>query len=60
MFCIVVNFFIWIVIKNYWYDIKSEKSYDVLMLIVFEKCENEVEDIYVACQTRPMPFVFWS
>jgi len=32
-FCIVVNFFIWIVIKNYWCDIKSEKSENVLMLI---------------------------
>jgi hypothetical protein len=42
----------------FYLDIKSEKSYDVLMLIVFEKCENEVENIYVACQTRPMPFVF--
>jgi hypothetical protein len=29
-----VNFFIWIVIKNYWCDIKSEKSGNVLMLIV--------------------------
>jgi len=24
--CIVVNFFIWIIIKNYWWDIKSEKK----------------------------------
>jgi hypothetical protein len=24
--CIVVNFFIWTVIKNYWCDIKSEKK----------------------------------
>jgi hypothetical protein len=24
-FCIVVNFYIWIVIKNYWWDIKNEK-----------------------------------
>jgi hypothetical protein len=30
-FCIVVNFFIWIVIKNYWCDIKNEKSMNVLM-----------------------------
>jgi hypothetical protein len=36
-FCIVVNFFIWIGIKNYWYDIKSEKSDNVLMLIGSEK-----------------------
>jgi hypothetical protein len=32
-FCIVVNFFVWIIIKNYWCDIKSEKSENVLMLI---------------------------
>jgi hypothetical protein len=32
-FCIVVNFFIWIIIINYWCDIKSEKSENVLMLI---------------------------
>jgi hypothetical protein len=37
IFCIVVDFFIWIVIKNYWYDIKSEKNESVLMLIVIEK-----------------------
>jgi hypothetical protein len=24
--CILVDFFIWIVIKNYWCDIKSEKK----------------------------------
>jgi len=38
-FCIVVNFFIWIVIKNYWCDIKSE---NVLMLIVIEKCKKVI------------------
>jgi hypothetical protein len=38
--CIVVNFFIWIVIKNYWCDIKSEKSENVLMLIVIENLKK--------------------
>jgi len=38
--CIVVNFFIWIVIKNYWCDIKSEKSWNVLILIIIEKCKK--------------------
>jgi hypothetical protein len=37
-FCIVVNFFIWIVIKNYWCDIKSE---NVLMLINSEKYKKK-------------------
>jgi hypothetical protein len=41
--CIVVNFFIWIVIKNYWCDIKSEKSENVLTLIVIEKCKNKIK-----------------
>jgi hypothetical protein len=36
-FCIVVNFFIWMIIKNYWCDIKCEKSENVLMLIGIEK-----------------------
>jgi hypothetical protein len=36
-FCIVVNFFIWIVITNYLCDIKSEKSKNVLMWIVVGK-----------------------
>jgi hypothetical protein len=36
-FCIVVNFFIWIIIKNYLCDIKSEKNGNVLMLIGCEK-----------------------
>lgn len=40
-FCIVVNFFIWIVIKNYWCDIKSEKSGNVLMLISSEKYKKK-------------------
>jgi len=39
-FCIVVNFFIWIVIKNYWCDIKSEKSINVLMWIVVGKSKK--------------------
>jgi hypothetical protein len=42
-FCIVVNFFIWIIIKNYWYDIKNEKNLYVLMLIVIKKCKNKIK-----------------
>jgi hypothetical protein len=34
---IIVNFFIWIIIKNYLYDIKSEKNNNVLSLIVIKK-----------------------
>jgi hypothetical protein len=41
--CIVVNFFIWIIIKNYWCNIKSEKSENVLMFIVIEKYEKVQE-----------------
>jgi hypothetical protein len=39
-FCVVVNYFIWIVIKNYLCDIKSEKSDNVLMLIGIKKYEK--------------------
>jgi hypothetical protein len=37
-FCIVVIFFIWIIIKNYLCDIKSE---NVLMLMVVENLKIE-------------------
>jgi len=40
-FCIVVNFFIWIIKKNYWCDIKSEKSENILILIVIGKCKKK-------------------
>jgi len=43
--CIVVDFFIWIVIKNYWCDIKSEKSENVLMLIVIENLQKKNKKI---------------
>jgi len=35
-----VNVFIWIVIKNYWCDIKNEKSENALMLIVIENLKK--------------------
>jgi hypothetical protein len=44
-FCIVVNFFIWIIIKNYWCDIKNEKSENVLVLIVIGKCKKKKKNV---------------
>jgi hypothetical protein len=41
--CIVVNFFIWILIKNYWCDIKSEKNRNVLMWIIDRKSKKSEE-----------------
>jgi hypothetical protein len=38
--CIIVNFFIWILIKNYWCDIKNEKSENILILIDIRKYEK--------------------
>jgi hypothetical protein len=38
--CIVVNFFIWIVIKNYWCDIKNK---NVLMLIGGKKYKKKMK-----------------
>jgi hypothetical protein len=45
-FCIVVDIFISIVIKNYGCDIKSKKSWYVLMLIVIGKCKNKIKKIH--------------
>jgi len=43
-FCFVVNFFIWIVIKNYWCDIKSVKKLKcflkVIMFFFLEKLKE--------------------
>jgi hypothetical protein len=39
-FYFVVNFFIWIIIKNYWYDIKSKKNENVLMLSVIRNMKK--------------------
>jgi hypothetical protein len=44
--CIVVNFFIWIIIKNYWCDIKSEKSWNILMLINGKKYKKVIKKLY--------------
>jgi len=45
-FCIVVNFFIWIVIKNYWCDIKNEKSMNVLMLFGGWKYKKVIKKLH--------------
>jgi hypothetical protein len=45
-FCIVMNFFIWIVIKNYWCDIKSEKSDNILMLIGGRKYKKAIKKLH--------------
>jgi hypothetical protein len=40
-FCIVMNFFIWIIKKNYWCDIKGKESGNVLILIGIIKYEKK-------------------
>jgi hypothetical protein len=45
-FCFVVNFFIWIVIKNYLCDIKSEKNENVLKFIDSKKYEKVKEKVH--------------
>jgi len=45
-FCIVVNFFICIIIENYWCDIKSEKSENVLMLIGGRKYKKVIKKLH--------------
>jgi len=45
-FWIVVKFFIWIVIKNYWCNIKSKKSKNVLMIGIkkYEKVKKVIHE----------------
>jgi hypothetical protein len=71
-FCIVLNCFIWIIIKNYWCDIKSEKSENVLMLIggrKYKKLKKKRKDVNsnsiimfcsVSYQTRPQMLLWLS
>jgi hypothetical protein len=56
-FCFVEVFifiFIWIVIKNDWCDIKSEKSYNILKLTFFERSENKGRGWENGYQTDPI------
>jgi hypothetical protein len=65
-FCIVMNFFIWIIIKNYWCDIKCEKSENVLILISsgkYKKNKKKIHEQYCSVmlldrQTREIPLTF--
>jgi len=39
--CFVMDFFIWIIIKKYWCDIKSVKKLKYFLFDIFEKSENK-------------------
>jgi hypothetical protein len=41
MFCFVVDFFIWIIIKNYWCNIKSVKKLECFLFDIFERSEKK-------------------
>jgi hypothetical protein len=45
--CIIVSFFIWIVIKNYWCDIKSKKGENILILINIKKYKKLNKKKYI-------------
>lgn len=45
-FCIVVNFFIWIVIKNYWCDIKKNEKSENILMISSEKYKKMRKKVY--------------
>jgi hypothetical protein len=40
-FYFVVNFFIWIIIKNYWCDIKSVKKLECFWFDIFGRSEKK-------------------
>jgi hypothetical protein len=43
--CIVADFFIWIIIKNYWYDIKNVKKLKCFEADCFLKNENKIGEL---------------
>jgi hypothetical protein len=53
-FYFVVNFFIWIVIKNYWCDVKSVKKLKCLLIDFFFRSEKGIENLTISCQTAPI------
>jgi hypothetical protein len=53
-FCFVMNFFIWIVIKNYWCDVKSVKKLKCFLFDFFERSEMGIEIVWFGYQTGPI------
>jgi hypothetical protein len=43
-FCFVVGLFIWIVIKNYWCDVKSVKKLECFLFDFFERSEMGIRN----------------
>jgi hypothetical protein len=53
-FCFVVNFFIWIIIKNDWCDIRSVKKLECFLFDIFERSEKKNKGgMTMGCQTSP-------
>jgi hypothetical protein len=44
MFCFVVNFFIWIIKKNDWCDIKSVKKLKYFWFDIFKRSEKKIRE----------------
>jgi hypothetical protein len=44
-FCFVVDFFIWIVIKNYWCDVKSVKKLECFWFDIFGRSEKGIGNL---------------
>jgi hypothetical protein len=59
-FCFVVNFFIWIIIKNYWYDVKSVKKLECFLFDFFGRSEMKIKNLAMGCQTGPWLLFLYS
>jgi hypothetical protein len=60
MFCFVVNFFIRIVIKNYWCDVKSVKQVECFLFDFFGRNKRGIENLSMGCQTASLSLSFTS
>jgi hypothetical protein len=53
-FCFIVGFFIWIVIKNYWCDVKSVKKLEYFLFDIFGRSEMGIENLPFSYQTASL------
>lgn len=55
----VVNFFIWMIIKNYWYDIKNIKKLKYFLFDIFlKKVNRNKKRVKMVCLTCSLSFPF--
>jgi len=61
-FCFVVDFFIWIIIKYNWCDIKSVKKLECFWFDIFGRSERNRGRMEMGCKTsqNPDPRHWWT